>query len=77
MGRSANILKNSRIFPKTAGANGLVTSLTLRFKISFIFAGYGEVKIDLLPKALGPNSILPLNQPTIFCFFNKSETLHK
>ena len=46
---------------KTEGANGLKLSLNFIFKFnSFcIFSDLGSAKIDLPPKALGPNSILP------------------
>ena len=46
---------------KTAGANGLKLSLYLTFKFKFfcISDDLGSPNIDLAPKALGPNSILP------------------
>ena len=46
---------------KTDGANGLKLSryLTFKFKFFCISSDLGSPKIDLPPKALGPNSILP------------------
>ena len=46
---------------KIEGANGLKLSLYLTFKFKFfcILLDLGSPKIDLPPKALGPNSILP------------------
>ena len=46
---------------KIDGAKGLKLSLNLIFKLSSfcIFSDLGSAKIDLPPKALGPNSILP------------------
>ena len=46
---------------KIDGAKGLKLSLyfTLRFKFFCIFGDLGSPRIDLPPKALGPNSILP------------------
>ena len=43
------------------GANGLKLSLYFTFKFKFfcILSDLGSPKIDLPPKALGPNSILP------------------
>ena len=47
--------------PYPYGAKGLKLSLylTLRFKFFCILSDLGSAKIDLPPKALGPNSILP------------------
>ena len=56
----------------TEGANGLKLSLNFTFKFRFfcIFSDLGSAIIDLAPKALGPNSILPWNQPIVFSFDN-------
>ena len=56
------------------GAKGLKLSLNfiLRFKFFCIEGDLGSAKIDLFPNALGPNSILPWNQPTIFWFAKAS-----
>src|SRR5688572_28561316 len=59
--------KNSFVLSsKTAGANGRKPSLflTIAFIRSLISGFRGSAIIDLAPKDLGPNSILPENQPT-------------
>ena len=41
-------------------------NIILSFKISFILGLHGLARIDLLPNALAPNSILELKNPIIY-----------
>ena len=51
-------------------AKGLNSSLPfILFTLSFILRTEGSANKERLPKALGPNSALPLATPTILSFF--------
>ena len=67
---------SSAYLSSITGANGRNSSrnLILEFTLSFISAFLGSARMLLLPKARGPNSILPWYQPTTFPSYNSSVT---